>query len=426
MADPLFEHGYYAATAHAMPDMVPLTGDAACDLCVVGAGWTGLSAALRAAEHGLKVIVLEAALPGHGASGRNGGQLIPGLRWDARMLLARLGEERGRALFELAVSARDRVQNRIRRHGIDCDLKTGHIQLAWKPSHYRDFEAEAECLDRLGYAGHRLVPRRDIGEHVASDRYHGGLYDVLGGHFHPLNHAIGMAHAAVAAGAIIHPLSAVTTIDRRADGVVLTTAKGRVSAREVVLAADTGMASVNRQLARHAMPIMNYNIATEPLGETRAAGLMPSDAAASDSRFVLNYFRLSADRRLIFGGGEKYTHAPPADIVGFVRRHMLTVFPQLGDVAISHHWGGAVGVSRSRLPHIGREDGLWFAHGFSGHGALLTTLAGELIADRIAGQNGSDLDQFATLAARPFPGGAMLRAPLHILGMLWYALRDRL
>lgn len=426
MADPLFDNGYYAATANPLLAMVPLAGDVEADICVVGAGYTGLSSALRAAEHGARVIVLESATPGHGASGRNGGQLIPGLRWDARTLLRTLGKERGKALFDLAVSARGRVHDRIVRHAIACDLRDGHVQLAWKPAHYRDMVEEAECLAiEMGYDASRLVPPDAIHEHVASDRYHGGLYDALGGHFHPLNYAIGLAHAAHEAGVVIHPHSPALRLEPDQAGVTVTSRSGRVSARDVVLACDTGMASVDRRLARFAMPIINYNIATAPLGEERARALMPGNAAASDSRFVLNYFRLSADHRLIFGGGEKYTPRVPADIAAFVRPFMQTVFPQLGDVAIDYHWGGAVGVSRSRLPHLGRDGAVWFAHGFSGHGALLTTLAGELIADRIAGiDNG--FDQFARLPSKPFPGGERLRGPLHVLGMLWYALRDRL
>jgi len=426
MADPLFDNSYYAATAHPMPATPPLHGRIDSDLCIVGGGFTGLSAALRAAEHGLRVVVLEKETPGHGASGRNGGQLIPGLRWDARTLVATLGRERGKALFELAVSARDRVHDRIRRHGIACDLVSGHVQLAWKPLHYKDMADEAACLtDIMDYKGHRLIAPDAIADHVASDCYHGGLFSSLGGHFHPYNYAIGLARAVTESGVTIHGHGAVSAVHRDGNRTIVATQHGQVRAREVILACDTGMASVDRKLARFAMPILNYNIATAPLGAERAAALMPSNAAASDSRFVLNYFRLSADHRLIFGGGEKYTPRVPADIAGFVRPYLETVFPQLRDVAIDYQWGGAVGVSRSRLPHLGRKGSVWFAHGFSGHGALLTTLAGELIADRIAGID-KGFDQFASLPAKPFPGGALLRGPLHVLGMLWYAMRDRL
>jgi gamma-glutamylputrescine oxidase len=427
-SDQLFEQSYYKATANQLPKTRELWNDHDADLAVIGAGYTGLATALKAAENGMKVIVLEHFFPGFGASGRNGGQLIPGLRWDARTLIAKLGRARAKSIFDLSLEAQARVVGRIARHSIDCDLKTGHATMAWSEDHFRDLANEAECLsNELGYHDIELF-EHDAGRRlVGSNLYHGGLVDRRGGHFHPLNYAIGLAHAATRAGVKIYSGKNVVGFTERKDHVQVSVEGGNVFARNAMLAVDTRMSSLSRRLGGYAMPILNYNIATEPLGEARANELIPSGMAIADTRFVLNYFRLSADNRLIFGGGEKYLPSKPSNIDEFVRKHMLQVFPQLADVKIDYRWGGPVGVSLNRLPHIGRTDGgrIWFAHGFSGHGALMTTLAGEAIADAIAGHSEA-FKMLADLPSKPFPGGTLLRWPLHVAGMLYYAMRDRL
>lgn len=427
-SDRLFEQSYYKATANQLPKMRKLWNNHDADLVVIGAGYTGLATALKAAENGMKVIVLERQFPGFGASGRNGGQLIPGLRWDARTLVAKLGLERAKAIFEMSLNAQERVIGRISEHGIDCDLRTGHATMAWNQDHFRDLAEEAECLSKnMGYHDIDLFERDEGRQLVSSNVYHGGLVDRRGGHFHPLNYAIGLAQAAMRAGVKIYCDKNVVGVVERKNDVQACVEGGNVFAKNAMLAVDTRISSLNRRLGGYAMPILNYNIATEPLGEARASALIPSGMAIADTRFVLNYFRLSADNRLIFGGGEKYLPSRPSNIDEFVRKHMLQVFPQLGDVKIDYRWGGPVGVSLNRLPHIGRTDGgrVWFAHGFSGHGALMTTLAGEAIADAIAGQ--SDAYQLlAELPSKRFPGGTFLRWPLHVAGMLYYAMRDRL
>lgn len=406
MTDPL-NHSYYAATAD---DWRPraFDGDLACDVAVIGGGFTGLSAALACAERGFSVLLFEAEHIGFGASGRNGGQLIPGLRWSASELEGAFGRERADALFDLCWRD-NRVKARIAKHAIACDLKAGHLEAAWTPRDFGAMQREAEFLaKRFGYESD-MIAKAGMGAHIASPLYHGGIHDGQGGHFHPLNYAIGLAKAAEAAGV------------RIAEGyrAALDTAK----ARFVIDATDHWIGDVEPDLGRHTVPIMNYNIATAPLAN--ADDLLPSDAAVADSRFVLNYFRLSADKRLIFGGGERYSQTPPRDIAGFVRPFMARVFPQIADAAIDYGWGGTVAVTRSRLPHIGRRGNAFFAHGFSGHGALVTTLAGELIAEALAG-TAERFDVLAGLPSRPFPGGKWLRRPLATLGLLWYALRDRI
>ncbi|QCB55013.1 FAD-binding oxidoreductase [Sphingopyxis sp. PAMC25046] len=407
MTDPL-SHSYYAATAHERRPQFDIEGDLECDVAVIGGGFTGLGAALACAERGFSVILIEAEHVGFGASGRNGGQLIPGLRWTASELEEEFGRERADALFDLCWRD-NRVKARIAQHGIDCDLKTGHLEAAWTPKDFDAMRREADYLaNRFDYRTD-IVEESEMATHIASPLYHGGIHDPRGGHFHPLNYAIGLAQAAEAAGV------------RIVEGcrASLDTTK----ARYIINATDSWIGDIESDLGRYTVPIMNYNIATAPLAN--ADELLPTDAAVADSRFVLNYFRLSADKRLIFGGGERYSQTPPRDIAAFVRPFMAEVFPQIADAKIDYGWGGAVAVTMNRLPHIGRRGNIFFAHGFSGHGALVTTLAGELIAEAMA-ETAERFDILANLPSKPFPGGKWLRRPLATLGLLWYALRDRL
>ncbi len=426
MTDPL-NNSYYAATANAWETQPRYVGKGNYDVAVIGGGFTGLSAALACAEKGLKVILLEKETIGFGASGRNGGQLIPGLRWSMREIDEEFGRERSQAIFDLAYGAVERVRGRISKHRIRCDLKSGHLEAAYKPAHFDAMRRDADFLaSNFGWEADVVQPK-EIGLHINGGGYHGGIYDPQGGHFHPLNYALGLAHAARKAGVDIRENADARYFDHSPFGDtkldVVCSGSGRIKAQHVILATDTWMNDQFGDLRRYTIPIMNYNVATAPLPD--ADLLFPSDAAIADSRFVLNYFRLSADKRLIFGGGEKYVQTPPADIAGFVSKHIAEVFPHLADVPIDYAWGGAVGVTMNRLPHIGRKGNVFFAHGFSGHGALITTLAGELMAEAVVGTM-EKFDVFANLPHRPFPGGKMFARPLATLGLLYYALRDRL
>ena len=420
MTDPL-NHSYYAATAHERRPQRDIEGDLECDVAVIGGGFTGLSAALACAERGFSVILIEAEHVGFGASGRNGGQLIPGLRWTASELEEEFGRERADALFDLCWRD-NRVKARIAKHGIDCDLKAGHLEAAWAPKDFDSMRREADYLaSRFDYRT-EVVGKDDMGRHIASPLYHGGVHDPQGGHFHPLNYAIGLATAAKAAGVrILQGQPANWILDGNPGELFL--GESTIKACYFIDATDSWIGDIEPDLGRYTVPIMNYNIATEPLAN--ADELLPGDAAVADSRFVLNYFRLSADKRLIFGGGERYSQTPPRDIAAFVRPFMAEVFPQIADVKIDYGWGGAVAVTMNRLPHIGRRGNVFYAHGFSGHGALVTTLAGELIAEAMA-ETAERFDILANLPSKPFPGGKWLRRPLATLGLLWYALRDRL
>ncbi len=421
MGDPL-NNSYYAATANKL-EVKPAT-DAAynVDVVIVGGGFTGLSAALACAEKGYSVTLVEAETIGYGASGRNGGQLIPGLRWTMREIDAAFGRERAKAIFDLAWSARDRVWDRIERHDITCDLKSGHFEAAFKSAHFDDMQREAEFLSsQFGYET-EAVAATDLSDHINGGGYHGGIYDRHGGHFHPLNYALGLAKAAQDAGVTLIENA---RVDRILDAGTVEVFFGEscIDAKYAIMVTDSWIGDIAPDIGHYTIPIMNYNIATAPLPD--AGALLPSDAAVADSRFVLNYFRLSADKRLVFGGGEKYTTRTPPDIGAFVRRHMTDVFPSLVNTPIDYVWGGAVSVTMNRLPHFGRTGNCFFAHGFSGHGALMTTLAGELIAEAMCG-TAERFDVFASLPHRQFPGGRWLRQPLATAGLLWFALRDRL
>lgn len=418
-----FDRSWYAATAHAAPAHAALAGDTRADVAVIGGGATGLSAALHLAQRGASVVLLEAGSIGHGASGRNGGQIIPGLRLGAADLVARFGMERGGALFHLALSARDLVVDLINRHSIDCDLAlTGHLTTAVRRQDLDDFAHEAEAAARLGYHGLSVFEAHAARAAVASPN-HGALLDAGGGHFHTLNYTQGLARAAASAGACLHEHSPVTRLERREGGVVLYTPAGNVTAKQAIVAGDALLGPLNQRVNSRIMPVANYIVTTDVLPDG-GAGLIPGNQAVSDSRFVVNYFRRTPDGRLMFGGGERYSPRPPADMAQFVRPFLERSFPTLAGVGIAHAWGGLVSITRSRLPDIGRDGPLLWAHGYSGQGAVLSTLGGALLAEAAQGDE-SRFSQFAAVAPAGFPGGQLLKGPLHVLGMLWYALRDR-
>ncbi|HEX8900896.1 MAG TPA: FAD-binding oxidoreductase [Vitreimonas sp.] len=418
------ERSYYAATANPFAPAPRLEDEAHADVVVIGGGFTGLHAALNAAERGFSVILLEAGRIGWGASGRNGGQMIPGWRKSATDLIARYGEAKARTLFDMAMEARNLSIERITKHNIVCDLRVnGHLTVAAKPTDLSWMREEAEVLTRvMDYPNARVLNAEEARTKLDAPGFHGGFLDECGGHVHPLNYALGLADAARDAGVVLHEGARVVALETTS-GVVARTESGAVRARYGVLACDALLGNLEPRVAKRIMPVANYLVATEPLANARE--LIADDLAVSDSRFVVNYFRMSADHRLIFGGGERYTPDPPADMAAFARGHMLKVFPQLERARIDYAWGGLVSVTMSRLPHIGRTGDLFFAHGYSGLGVLLPALTGKVLAEAMAG-TAERFDLLAGLAPPEFPGGAALRSPLYVLGMLWYALRDRL
>ncbi len=418
---------YYAATAHTKPDCPPLRGQATADVGVIGGGYTGLSAALHLAQQGYRVRLLEAEQVGWGASGRNGGQVCCGQRLGQAELEQMLGREHARLLWEMSLEAVALVKQLVAAHRIDCDLRPGILHTAAKPGHCDGMRREVDKLQReYGYQPIRYLDRAQTGQVLATERYHGAQYWPQAAHLHPLNYALGLAGAAVAAGASLHEQSRV--IGYRTDGprAQIQTEQGQLEADYLVLACNGYLGSLEPRVAGKIMPINNFMLATEPLDAALARALIANDAAVADSRFVLNYYRLSADRRLLWGGGENYSARFPQDIKGLVRTHMLEIYPQLRDVRIDYGWGGTLAITLNRLPHFARLDQkLFVAQGYSGHGIALATLGGKLIAEAVSGC-AERFDLFARVPTPSFPGGTLLRRPALVAGMLYYALRDRL
>lgn len=413
---------YYADTATPLALQPPLKGAAKADVCVVGAGYTGLSAALHLAERGYSVRVLEAHRVGFGASGRNGGQIGPGQRIEQGAIERMVGREDAQKLWQMGLDARDLVQDLITRHAMDCPITPGVIHADWQVSGARHSHAYAEKLAReYGYTDIESLDRAGVQEIVNSPRYQGGTLDHGAGHLHPLRYALGLARAALKAGAMIHENALVVAIEPGTCPIVRTQT-GHVQAEHVLLAANGYLGGLAPQVAARVMPINNFIIATEPLPEGM---VLRRNHAVADSKFVINYFRLSEDNRLLFGGGESYGYRFP-DIARTVRKPMLDVFPQLADRRITHAWGGTLAITMTRLPAFMRlAPNILSASGYSGHGVALATLAGRIMAETVAGQS-ERFDLMARLPLPRFPGGRALRSPLLALAMTWFGLRDKL
>ena len=413
---------YYAATASPSPQHPVLAGNIKADLVVIGGGCTGLSAALHAAKRGWRVVLLEGGKLGWGASGRNGGQIIPGLRQGPRELAQHYGMDEARRLFTLSVSARDLVAALIEEHGIACDLAlTGHLYTARRAG-LDGMRREAEFAAReMAYPHLAALDRGDLAGELATDHYGVGLLDRHGGHFHALNYTLGLARAAAEAGVLIYEETPVIDLNYKGN-VTVRSALGSVTAPLGVLACDALLGHLDPHLAGRIMPIASHVVTTAPLRPDQIPILR--NRAVSDSYFSVNYYRMTADNRLLFGGGERYFPRQTNQIEAIVRAPMEKIFPQLAGVPIAHAWGGLVSITTSRLPDIGRKGSLLYAQGYSGQGAILSTLAGKLMAEAAAGTT-EEFDVMSRVKPSSFPGGTALRTPLHVLGMMWYGLRDR-
>jgi len=422
-----YPDSYYHASRNHGPDINPLDGSSRVDVCVIGGGYTGLSTALHLSKNGYRVMLLEARKLGWGASGRNGGQLGSGQNKDQIELEKLLGKSTAHALWDLAQDAKALARSLITEYNIDCDLKPGVAHPDHKPGYAAHTRAYVDHLrEHYQYDSIEYLERAEMAALVGSDSYYGGNIDHGAGHLHPLNYALGLADAAIQNGAILHENTVVESYQEGKTTRVLTN-RGTVEADSIVLACNGYLGKLEQRLSGKIMPINNFIIATEPLSDERVNEINPQDIAFADSRFVVNYYRLSADKRLLFGGGENYRNRFPRDIGSFVRKPMLEVYPQLADTPIEYAWGGTLAVTLNRMPHFGRlgKHGTYFAQGYSGHGVALSTMAGKLIADAIAGETGK-FDLFGKLPTRSFPGGDWLRWPGLVLGMSYYALRDRL
>jgi gamma-glutamylputrescine oxidase len=419
---------YYATSAHAAPERASLGGRVDCDVCVVGAGIAGCSSALHLAERGLSVVLLEDHRVGWGASGRSGAQAIPGVAAGQVKLGRLLGPAAAQQVWEVSVEGLALMRELIARFRIDCDFVDGHLLTAVKPRHQRELKAELhELRDHYQYAGVRYLEREELRGLLATDRYLGALYDTNGAHLHPLNYTLGLAAAAEHLGVrIFEGTRALSFSTQRASGVRIATAQGEVRARFLVLCGNVYLGATAPSLANKIMAVATYIVATEPLGAARAQQLIANNAAVADMNWVLDYFRRSADHRLLFGGRVNYSGLRTFDAPAVTRVRMLRVFPQLRDVRIEYAWGGDVDITLNRAPHFGRlAPNVYFLQGFSGHGIALTGIAGKLVAEAIGG-TAERFDVFARIPHADFPGGAALRRPALVLAMLWYRLKDLL
>ena len=415
---------YYAATRNGEIEAEPLRTSTTADVCIVGGGVTGCSAALHLARRGYSVCLLEGRRIGWGASGRSGGQIGPGLSADISLVEARLGLEAARGIWEVTRESVDLVRSLVAEHGIECDLKTGHVHAATNVRQLDELKRSQEHMVRAyGHDGLSILDREQMAAEVVSDRYVGGARQHDGGHLHPLNYTLGLGRAAQAAGARLHECSPVTDL-AEAKPHRVRTEQSEVIAGHVLLCGNAYLPAFDAAMARRILPVGTYIIATEPLGEEGVRSVLPGDAAVSDLNYVLDYYRLSADRRMLFGGRVSYTTYPPRNLSRAMARRMQRVFPQLEGARIDYTWGGLFGITSNRAPHFGRLNRTTlFAQGFSGHGMALGTMAGKLMAEAVSGR-GERFDLFARVPHAPFPGGPVARAPLVFLASMYYRLRD--
>jgi len=419
---------YYAASAHAASAWPQLQGSIECDACVVGGGIAGCSAALHLAETGLRVVLLEEHRIGWGASGRSGAQALFGVAAGQAKRERLIGAQDARVVWDVSVAGLALMRERIARHGIRCDWADGHLLTAVKPRHEQELHAELhELQDKYAYPSVRYLSRAELRAQLATDRYLGALYDTNSGHLHPLNYTLGLAAAARGAGVqIFEGTRALRYAPSGTAQVRVTTADGEIRARHLVLCGNVYLGATAPQLASKIMAVATYIVATEPLGEERARQLIANNAAVADMNWVLDYFRRSADHRLLFGGRVNYSGLRSFDAPAATRARMLRVFPQLNDVRIDYAWGGEVDITLNRAPHFGRlAPNVYFLQGFSGHGIALTGIAGQLVAEAVAGTAGR-FDVFARIPHGTFPGGAALRRPALVLAMLYYRIKDML
>ncbi|MDC7682271.1 FAD-binding oxidoreductase [Asticcacaulis sp. BYS171W] len=418
------DNSWYADTA-LITAFPAFGGTQTTDIAIIGGGYTGLGAALELAQRGVSVTLLEGAQIGSGASGRNGGQIHTGQRVDPQTLVSQLGSDAARELWDMAEAAKAHLFDLINRHDIDCDLRHGLIHSWHKPRFADDDHAYADFVSQTyGYDKLSLMNREAVAVELGTDVYHGGLFDAGAGHLHPLKFALGMARTAQAAGAALYEHSRVHSYHRSGDDYDLHIGDGhRLRCRKLLICGNGYMQGLDREIDRHVVPINNFILTTEPLPDRT---ILPHDYAAADSRFVVNYWRRTADNRLLFGGGENYTPWFPKDIKAFVRRNLLKIYPQLDTVKVTHAWGGTLAITLSRAPFVrALSPDCLVSAGYSGQGVVLAPYFGKLLAHAALGDH-HDIKLLSQLRPPAFPGGPLLRTPALIAGLSWYALRDRL
>ena len=417
---------YYAASANPAPERPPLVGAQEVDVCIVGAGYSGLSTGLHLVEKGYNVAIVEGARVGWGASGRNGGQIVNGLNASLQTIKKRYGQDTATFVAGLVQEGGEIIRERIKTYNIQCDLKDKNIFTGLTKAHMKELEERKALWESYGIKNQEMLDKAQLREHINSDLYEGGLIDHSGGHMHPLNLALGEAAAFEMLGGKIYEMSMVTAVDTDAVRPVVTTTQGKLTCKTLVLCGNAYLGHVVPTLTSRVMPVSTQVMATEPLGEELAHSLLPQDACVEDIRYILDYYRLSGDKRMLFGGGTVYGGADPRDIEAKLRGNMEKVFPQLKKVKVDYAWSGNFALSFSRVPQMGRiGKNTYFAHGYSGHGVTGSHTFGRILSEAIDGDV-SRFDVFENVPWYPFPGGRLFRVPYSVAGSWWYGLRDRL
>jgi gamma-glutamylputrescine oxidase len=416
---------WYAATAAEQFPRPSLKGDVATDVCIIGAGFTGISAALELAERGFNVVVLESERVGFGASGRNGGQIVNGYSRDLETIQKRYGPEKAKALGAMSLEGGNIIRDRVAKYAIQCDLRQGGFFAAFTEKQIRGMDEVRKDWVRRGHDGLEMVSKADVGKYVSSDRYAGGMIDRHGGHIHPLNLVIGEARAAESLGTRIFESSRVTHVEMGANPVV-STSRGRVKAKYVLVCGNAYLGKLLPEIGHRMMPVSSQVMVTEQLPKALIESMLPADYCVEDANYVLDYYRRTADNRLLYGGGIGYGGQDPSNLTGVIQPNMLKTFPQMKGVKIDYAWSGNFALTLTRVPHMGKlSDRVFFSHGDSGHGVTTTHLLGKVLGEAVAG-HAERFDVWSSLPNLPFPGGRALRVPLTALGAWWYGLRDRL
>ena len=415
---------YYRASLGSLAEFPLLKGSRSADVAIIGGGLTGISAALELAKRGYKTCLLESHYPGWGASGRNGGQLLVGFACPQQALEKQLGREDARRLFAISCSAVQLVKDRIREYEIHCDYADGHIHTAIWPYQVKQLKSwQAKLQFHYDYPT-QFWNEEQLREQINSERYQAGMFDPFCGHLHPLKYANQLALTAQSQGAELFQQANVLKFEKEGAKIRLHSNQGEVLCNNLLLATNAYLGGLESRLANYIMPVGTYIMATEPLGQERATELIRHNHAVADINFVLDYFRLSADHRLLFGGEVSYSTLSPLSIQRSLRRRMLRVFPRLENVRLDYAWGGMVGITLNRAPQLGKlANNIYYAHGFSGHGLAMSGMAGLIMAEAIAGEQ-EKLALFERIRHSPFPGGRALRMPLLVLAGLYGRLQD--
>jgi gamma-glutamylputrescine oxidase len=416
---------WYAASANDKRVRPSLEGEETADICIIGAGFTGLSAALEMAEQGFSVIVLEGVRIGFGASGRNGGQIVNGYSRDLETIAGRYGREKAVQLGEMSLEGGEIIRQRVRKYGIDCDLVDGGFFAAFTSKQIKEMETNKNNWEKHGHSGLEMVSKAEVGKYVKSDRYAGGMIDRFGGHIHPLNYVLGEASAIESLNGRIFENSRVVSVEKGAQ-VTVRTDRGSVKAKYLLVCGNAYLGGLLPEIGERMMPVSSQVMATEPLDQGLIEDLLPANYCVEDANYILDYYRRTSDNRLLYGGGIGYGGSDPADLTGVIRPNMLKTFPQLKNTRIDFAWSGNFALTLTRVPHIGRlSENIYFSHGDSGHGVTTTQLLGKILGEAVAGHAGR-FDVWSSLPNYPFPGGKTFRVPLTVLGAWWYGLRDRL